>query len=166
MLINQTKIQITVIILASWSPKSSNCFFNGVFSEIWLVMFWWMSPIAVLEPVLTTTAWPLPLATVVPEKRILIWSCLIAFSSFTTTSASFETAILSPVRIDWSTLNDDEETSTKRQSAGTLSPEANETISPGTRSSDGIFETTPLRITLASSGVYSFKAYFTFIVNL
>ena len=113
---------------------------------------------AVLEPVLTTTAWPLPIATVVPEKRILIWSCLIAFTSLMTISASFETAILSPVRIDWSTLKEDDDTSTKRQSAGTLSPEAKEIISPGTRSSEAIFETTPLRITLASSGVYSFKA--------
>jgi len=55
-------------------------------------------------------------------------------------------------------LKEDDDTSTKRQSAGTLSPEAKEIISPGTRSSDGTFETTPLRITLASSGVYSFKA--------
>lgn len=68
MLTSQTRRQMTEMTLASMSPKSSSFFFRGVFSVIWeaIEMEEWMSPMAVLEPMATTTARAVPLTTVVP----------------------------------------------------------------------------------------------------
>lgn len=54
------------LTLASMSPKSSSFCLRGVFSAIWVEIDLWMSPMAVRAPVRVTTAWAVPLATVVP----------------------------------------------------------------------------------------------------
>ena len=64
---------MTVMTLASMSPKSSNLRLRGVFSFIWDAMDLWISPMAVLWPVKTTTAWAFPFTTVVPWVRESEW---------------------------------------------------------------------------------------------
>lgn len=74
-------------------------------------------------------------------------------------STDLFTLILSPVKIAWSTRKLLEETESRRQSAGILSPTATLIISPGTSSDACIRATSDERKTLASSGEYSFRAY-------
>lgn len=57
---------MTLITLASKSPKASSFCFNGVLSEIWETMLVCISPIAVDDPVAVTIAFPWPTVTIVP----------------------------------------------------------------------------------------------------
>jgi hypothetical protein len=97
------------------------------------------------------------LTTVVPEKTILVISCLTALSSLIAAS-DLATDMDSPVNIAWSTRKDDEENERIRQSAGIRSPTWMEMISPGTRWEAGIFWIRPDLTTEASSGEYSRSA--------
>ena len=67
MLINQTRIQITVITLDNCWPNSSSFFCSGVFtSSSWSFIAVLILPMAVFKPVPTTTPRALPEATFVP----------------------------------------------------------------------------------------------------
>lgn len=57
---------------ANVSPKSLSFCLSGVGADIWADIFSWISPMAVEEPVRTTTAEPCPFTTVVPENSMLV----------------------------------------------------------------------------------------------
>eukprot|EP00732_Lithocolla_globosa_P002786 Lithocolla_globosa_v1_NODE_1950_length_2242_cov_281.407949.p3 type:complete len:123 gc:universal NODE_1950_length_2242_cov_281.407949:1486-1854(+) len=116
---------------------------------------------AVLGPVCMTTVRALPKTTVVPEKHRLTLSWMLTSFSFTS-SVCLKVLTDSPVKTDCSTRKVVESMRNTRKSAGILSPTAISTMSPGTSSEDWIFSSCPLRMTLASSGVYSFKASMAF----
>mmetsp|Transcript_15081 Transcript_15081/g.35775 ORF Transcript_15081/g.35775 Transcript_15081/m.35775 type:complete len:225 (+) Transcript_15081:828-1502(+) len=83
----------------------------------------------------------------------------ISAPSSTTTSASFMTASLSPVRIAWSSRSVVDSSCSSRRSAGTRQPTLRRTTSPGTSSTARIVRNGwPSRRTSASSGSYCLSA--------
>ncbi|OMH81835.1 hypothetical protein AX774_g4702 [Zancudomyces culisetae] len=119
-----------------------------------------MFPNAVSNPVWHTTHVARPFTTVVPANIMFFCSCSTAFL-MSTASVVLYTLSDSPVKIDCSILSIDVSMSNTRQSAGTLSPTLNFTISPGTSSTALIFFSSPSSpfspalTTTASSGEYS-----------
>ena len=91
------------------------------------------------------------------ENNIFVISCLTAFKSGTGLMLLC-TDTLSPVRMAWSTRKLLDETDSRRQSAGILSPTATVMMSPGTSSEAWMRLTSPSRYALASSGEYSLSA--------
>ena len=106
-----------------------------------------MRPSSVFAPVATTTACALPAASVVPRNRRERRSATGASSG--AGSVDFSTATLSPVRADSSarTLA----AVSRRRSAGTRSPAARRTMSPGTNSPASTCVSWPLRRTRATA---------------
>ncbi len=98
---------------------------------------WWrptmlcaMPPKYVLRPVVTIAAVAEPLSTLVPMKQMLL-SSSGATPVRVSTASNFSTGNDSPVRLAW-LMNRSLAPST-RTSAGTMSPAARATTSPGTR---------------------------------
>lgn len=89
---------------------------------------------------------------------MLVISCLTALRSVMT-SIDLLTLLLSPVRIAWSTRKLLDEIEKSLQSAGTLSPTATDTMSPGTSPEAWMRVRRPERKTFASSGEYSLRAW-------
>jgi hypothetical protein len=92
------------------------------------------------------------------EKRMLVWSCFTARSSLTG-AVDLCTLSLSPVSRAWSTRKLLEDIERRWLSAGILSPTDTAMMSPGTTSTAGIFLKWPSRMTFASSGEYSLRAW-------
>ncbi len=102
-------------------------------------------PNQVRLPVATTTACALPLVTLVPIRQILPKSnrllslsgnCSLSLPATSAITSYFSTGNDSPLRIDW--LIKRSRDASRRTSAGTRSPAARKTTSPGTSSSMGI----------------------------
>jgi len=104
-----------------------------------------ISASAVSWPVCTTTTRPLPLTTEVPIRTTFAAAVIsVAVSAKT---ACFSTGYDSPVSIAWLTKRS--RASIMRPSAGTRSPAASDTTSPGTRSAIGTSRGCPSRQTVA-----------------
>mmetsp|Transcript_5246 Transcript_5246/g.14980 ORF Transcript_5246/g.14980 Transcript_5246/m.14980 type:complete len:254 (+) Transcript_5246:790-1551(+) len=174
MLMTQTTTQMTPISLLSCSPNSSICTLRGVFSSSCSVIDREIFPIAVSRPVAVTTARPLPRETRVPENIMLTLSWLTMVSSSSSASPTtldgppkmrstdLRTASLSPVSTDWSTVMTELWITTRRQSAGTMSPTRSVIRSPGTSSEAGMYRSSPSRRTRAFEASYSLSSWIAF----
>ena len=128
-------------------PKFLICRISGVSKRLTLASNWLILPSSVWLPVATTMPVALPETTIVPEKAMLSLSPTVAFSG--TASAVFSEGTDSPVRAASSVRKFF--TSTRRKSAGTLSPDSSRTISPGTKFSAAINRVSLSRKVLASA---------------
>ena len=113
----------TLICLENFSIRMV----SGVFSSGALLILSAILPSSVSKPIFTTIASARPDTTVVPEKAILLWSVMAAWSCLIVL-AIFSTGKLSPVRIDSFTIKFCIDTI--RMSALILSPDSRKAISP------------------------------------
>ena len=148
------KMQIPIITVPSFLPKTSRRFCNGVISSSASLINRVIFPISVCIPVATITARQLPVTAAVDEKSMFFRS-LICFSSVRGIG-SFSAGTLSPVREASSTFR--RTLSMILASAGTLSPASIRMISPGTRYMESMVSRIPLRITLAFMDVIFLSA--------
>ena len=150
MLTSHTRTQMPAITLDRNSPNSSSFFFRGVISSMLSASVSRISPIAVFEPVPTTTARARPTVMTVPLNRMHVLSWYTALTDVVA-STDLTTLSLSPVRIAWSARSWCDITLTMRRSAGTLAPTDTSTTSPGTKSVAGRMTSLPLRRHVATS---------------
>ena len=128
-------------------PNCASCFVSGVCSDPASPTSVWMRPISVAAPVAVTMPRPCPAETIVPENAIDARSPTPASSA--TGPVCFDDGTDSPVSAASSIRS--WKLSMRRTSAGTLSPGARRTTSPGTRSAAGIVVHAPSRRACASA---------------
>ena len=114
-----------------------------------------MRPNSVFIAVATTTAWPVPAATLVPMNTMFSRSPS-GISSRSKTPDCFVTASDSPVSAD--SMHFSEEASSRRPSAATRSPASSVKMSPATTSEARIEVICPSRRTLACGAVIFLSA--------
>mmetsp|Transcript_41765 Transcript_41765/g.65226 ORF Transcript_41765/g.65226 Transcript_41765/m.65226 type:complete len:213 (-) Transcript_41765:146-784(-) len=158
MLTPQQATHTTIMMLVSMSPNLSSFSLSGESLSSVSVKALAIFPISVAAPVFTTTPRHLPYTRSVAENKMfsLVESSsstfLLRYSWFLFTLAA------SPVRAACSALRVVDIISATRTSAGTLSPTATSTMSPGTNSLALTILTLPSLRTLAWSGLYEDKA--------
>ncbi|CQR22299.1 Uncharacterised protein [Yersinia enterocolitica] len=136
---------ITRIRMKIALPRRSICCSRGVRVASTADIIWLIWPSSVSPPLAITTPFAVPALIVVPENSRFLRSPIT--DSFSMTSICFSTTVDSPVRIAssiwrlWA--------SSKRKSAGILSPGFNVTISPGTKSCASMVFALPSRMTTA-----------------
>mmetsp|Transcript_14984 Transcript_14984/g.53970 ORF Transcript_14984/g.53970 Transcript_14984/m.53970 type:complete len:290 (-) Transcript_14984:46-915(-) len=159
MFTTQTNTHTTAITFDKSVPNSSSFFFSGVISSSAAasVIASRIFPIAVFNPVPTTTPRHRPTVTTVPLYSMHVLSCTTAFALAHGVS-SLDTDPLSPVRMLWSTRNVDDAIDTSRTSAGTLFPTTHSTTSPGTSSAAGNTFRRPDRSTVARLAWYALSS--------
>lgn len=131
----------------STRPNASSCLVSGVVRLPAAPTSAWILPISVFSPVAVTMPLPWPADTMVPENAIDARSPTPASSD--TAPTSFDDGTDSPVSAASSMRSC--ATDVSRRSAGTLSPGARRTRSPGTRSAAGMVVHAPLRRAVASA---------------
>ncbi len=142
-----TKVPATIsrMTAASQRPKRSICRSKGVDMACTWVSIRLIRPSSVSAPVATTRPLAWPYTTRVPDQAMPLRSPSGASGS--TASVVFSMGSDSPVSAASSTRR--LRTSSRRRSAGTLSPEASSTISPGTSSPASTSTRLPSRRTVA-----------------
>ena len=147
--------QATTATIPSVLPKRASLACNGVCSAFAQSRRCAIFPTSVSMPVAVTTAFPVPVRTLQPEKTILQRSAICAFSG-RTASAFFSASADSPDKADSSHFNP--EHSSKRASAGRISPLSKQRMSPGTRLAASMRFSCPSRMTFASGAAKFFNA--------
>jgi hypothetical protein len=140
-----TTPDIAIVSQASLRPSASSRRSSGVGSSSIALTSVPMRPSSVRVPVATTTASPVPLATVVPRYAMLARSATSVSTGSGATCLS--AGIDSPVKGASSVLRS--MASSSRTSAGTRLPASSRTMSPATRVSAATASSRPLRFTSA-----------------